>query len=197
MGYASAPIFVSPFPPPHPPRTPTDRDARRLEANLDSTALHPQYIHTWRPSLRVSLPLPTQTLLVQIFDGREAYKSENSPNTSATPLPLDSQASRFFDFPITPSFILMDEKPTSLRTLPIRLPLCHRRVLRLLGFSVLPPLTSTTPSQISSQRFSVSDRTHSSSQRDASKGAASGKKRVHPSEMKESGLTASGLRSRQ
>ena len=101
MGYASAPIFVSPFPPPHPPRTPTDRDARRLEANLDSTALHPQYIHTWRPSLRVSLPLPTQTLLVQIFDGREAYKSENSPNTSATPLPPGSQASRFFGSPTT------------------------------------------------------------------------------------------------
>ncbi len=68
-----------------------------------STAPHlqPQYVHTWLPSLRVSLPLPPQTLLARIFDGREAYKSENSPNTSSTPLPLDSQASRFFDFPIT------------------------------------------------------------------------------------------------
>ena len=40
----------------------------------------------------------------------------------------------------------MDEKPTSLRTLPIHLPRRHRWILRLLGFSIPPPLTSTTPS---------------------------------------------------
>ncbi len=42
----------------------------------------------------------------------------------------------------------MGEKPTSLRTLPIRLPRRHRWILRLLGFSIPPPLTSTTPSTV-------------------------------------------------
>ena len=102
----------------------------------------------------------------------------------------------------------MGEKPTSLRTLPIRLPHRHRWVLRLLGFSISPPLTSATASidQFSTifgvrkvkSPYSVQYRTRSSSQRDTSKGTASGKKRVHPPEIsKESGLTASGLRSRQ
>ena len=43
----------------------------------------------------------------------------------------------------------MGEKPTSLRTLPTRLPLRYRWILRLLGFSISPSLTSTTSSTAS------------------------------------------------
>ena len=40
---------------------------------------------------------------------------------------------------------LMREKPTSLRTLPPRLLLRYHWILRLLGFSIPPPPTSTPP----------------------------------------------------
>lgn len=43
----------------------------------------------------------------------------------------------------------MGEKPTSLRTLPTRLPHRYRWVPRLLGFSISPSLTSTTASTAS------------------------------------------------
>ena len=44
------------------------------------------------------------------------------------------------------------EKPTSLRTLPTRLPRHHRWVLRLLGFSIPPPLTAPPGSSLRSVR---------------------------------------------